>query len=806
MFNGSKGAIVHGDAHNTVGRDQNVNAYEVHGSMTNVYNNGGISENLDDPKTLSMLAQKAAANACYDSEQRFPPPNCHPGTRTQILKKLGEWIEDDSKATKVFWLHGTAGIGKSAIAQNLAEAYMGRKVAATFFFSRNDSTRDKLEPFVASLVYQFCKPNSPLRPALGPIIMEIIRADPNIFRTSFESQFEKLIVEPWSKIRITELDSLPNTIIVDGLDECIKHPSQERLLGIIHRFTAARRIPGSSMSWTFLICSRPEPQIRDIFDDFGTILGNFDVNSSDEAYWDIHKYFTDQFAILRKKHRRALHHEGTSWPSDDAFDKLISRADRQFIFATTVIKFLDTRDERPQDRLETVLRIYVDHGIDSPYSDLDLLYHQILSTCKSWEKVRPVLRLLINSHHPADSDGDTYRGDISWRSSEMIALLLHLKQGEVETILSRLHSVLRIPEDVHHDIHTAHASFTEFLSDPNRSRQHHAPHMSKSEYYDCVATLLLHTLSTLKPHYPLYHPQSDFTTTFSLRWDVYCREIESPSLDLLAALSGFDPYPFVAACMFYGFNLYFLLWGRVIKWAKSFGESTQHFVEIWESFLQGFCIAFPSTVSQHKAIWWTFKWERELFDGYDLAESQKVLLQKLYSAREATLAWKGHALLIPLGNNHGMLPEGWVVTCVKRTNGEVFRRVSGALMDNHGQLFKDIQNDTCKTVLGNWIKEDDLIQIKCLMKQRRKVFFPESLSDSDSSFAKSAAYRKPLPNLSQSLPSPPQSLPDASQSPPESPPYLPPGTSGQAVDQSDTIVVNAALSVRQSTASASLGV
>ncbi|EEB93464.1 hypothetical protein MPER_07873 [Moniliophthora perniciosa FA553] len=62
--------------------------------------------------TFRTLAEKAATNACYNSEQRFPPPNCHPGTRTTILNKLSSWIDDDSKTTRVFWLHASAGVGK----------------------------------------------------------------------------------------------------------------------------------------------------------------------------------------------------------------------------------------------------------------------------------------------------------------------------------------------------------------------------------------------------------------------------------------------------------------------------------------------------------------------------------------------------------------------------------------------------------------------------------------------------------------------------------------------------------------------
>jgi tRNA A37 threonylcarbamoyladenosine biosynthesis protein TsaE len=47
--------------------------------------------------------------------------SCYPGTRVVILEELHNWINDAQCAHQVLWLHGPAGIGKSAIVQGLAE-------------------------------------------------------------------------------------------------------------------------------------------------------------------------------------------------------------------------------------------------------------------------------------------------------------------------------------------------------------------------------------------------------------------------------------------------------------------------------------------------------------------------------------------------------------------------------------------------------------------------------------------------------------------------------------------------------------
>ncbi|KAK7033625.1 hypothetical protein VNI00_012624 [Paramarasmius palmivorus] len=452
----------------------------------------------DSPtEALRTLAQNAAPNACYDSEQRFPPPNCHEGTRHQILQKLSSRIEDKSKASSVLWLHGSAGVGKSAIAQHLAEKYARNgRLAAAFFFSRSDSSRDKIRPLAASIAYQFCKPRSPFRTTLGPAIIDEIRSDPNIFHASCEKQVERLIIKASSHVDPAEQENPPNVIIIDGLDECIDRAEQERVLAIIRALISRS---SSYFSWIILLCSRPEPQIRYGFNHqgFERHLETFDVNSLDDVNCDIHRYLVAKFAVLRMKYWYALEQDGPTWPGEDVLHQLVLRADGQFIFAATVIKYLDVDDESPQDRLDTIMRIYVEQG-ESPYSALDLLYHQILSTCRDWVKVQALLRLLVTPHDtPPNSDNDRdplyYHPETQaqeaqkarevrkaldkWRSLERFSDFLNIPVREVSTLIIRLHSVLQIPDATDRNIQFAHATFPEFLADPNRSGEFYTPAM-----------------------------------------------------------------------------------------------------------------------------------------------------------------------------------------------------------------------------------------------------------------------------------------------------------------------------------------
>ena len=73
---------------------------------------------------IHTLSKRIATDAAQDACERYPLPNVHTGTRTKILEVPTAWISDQHSECRVFWLHGLAGAGKSAILQALAELLM----------------------------------------------------------------------------------------------------------------------------------------------------------------------------------------------------------------------------------------------------------------------------------------------------------------------------------------------------------------------------------------------------------------------------------------------------------------------------------------------------------------------------------------------------------------------------------------------------------------------------------------------------------------------------------------------------------
>ncbi|KAJ3801116.1 hypothetical protein GGU11DRAFT_842690, partial [Lentinula aff. detonsa] len=350
-------------------------------------------EDIAAGQGLAILHRDAVSRgASHYAEQRFPPPNCHPGTRSQILEILKKWITNDHKSTSIYWIYGAAGVGKSAVAQTISETFVQHivngipegRLAASFFFSRVDPLRNNLSLFFTTIAHQLA--TSPvLGPHLGAYIDLAIRHNPNILHETLEQQFQELIVNPCAELPPDNWKNLPRLIIIDGLDECADIASQERLLSIIRQSKTNTDPP---FPFDFLMCSRPEPRIRNAFrhPDFHSILDFNDLGESFESGTDIAggiltiaSYLRKEFGRIRQGHGRSMAHVGPDWPGDGIIQQLVQRACRQFIYAATVIKYVGDYHGLPTEQLEIILKITVPDDFDSPYPDLDLLYMQILS-------------------------------------------------------------------------------------------------------------------------------------------------------------------------------------------------------------------------------------------------------------------------------------------------------------------------------------------------------------------------------------------------------------------------------------------
>ena len=398
-----------------------------------------------------MLHQASAMGATHDSDERYPPPKCHPETRKAVLDTILKWA--DGRNSGILSLYGPAGAGKSAIAQTIAEyCAKERRLGASFFFSRGKMGRSNAARVFPTIAYQLAISV----PEIRTFIERIVEDDPSIINKSRDIQLQKLIIEPHQAITPSESLNLPKVIIIDGLDECEEVSVQQHILSLLGHALADRQLP-----LRLFITSRPEPHIRDTFDRFVPqyICHHITLDNSFLPDKDIYTFLRSGFTDIHDSHHHTMASILKPWPSEAAIDFLVQKSSGQFIYASTVLKFIDDGDCRPPEQLKIVMGITGSNS--TAFTALDHLYHQILSTNSDTNRLLLILGIIITLHHPL--------------SVHHIECLLSLKDGDVRLGLRRLHSLLDIPDpnpsSVHLPIRLHHASFSDFLTDPVRSGQ-----------------------------------------------------------------------------------------------------------------------------------------------------------------------------------------------------------------------------------------------------------------------------------------------------------------------------------------------
>ena len=398
---------------------------------------------------LEILQRHVSPDALHNSLEQSNPPKCHLNTRTAVLKDISSWAEDDSSETRVLWLHGPAGAGKTAIGHSVAEMSQERnQLAAGFFFSRTGAGRNHEKCLIATIAYQLLQSI----PGARSFIEAAATKDPLIFMQSSSSQIRHLIVDPLKQMLAKPHNpSFPRLIVIDGLDECSPQESQINILTAIHI-----AIKQDSFPFRVLICSRAEPNILDMFElELADSTHQISLDDKYEPDIDIALYLRSKFSEIVRKHRRnrGMRSLPLPWPSEKTIQTLVSKASGQFIYAATVIRYVDVRHERPDARLKTVLGLSGSQS-SNPFAELDELYQEIFHNVVDMPLTSRLLGalLLLKTPLPIAS----------------LENLLGLQPGDAELALCHLHSVVQIPNDIDdgasgHHIGLYHASLGDFL-------------------------------------------------------------------------------------------------------------------------------------------------------------------------------------------------------------------------------------------------------------------------------------------------------------------------------------------------------
>ncbi|KAJ3570592.1 hypothetical protein NP233_g4300 [Leucocoprinus birnbaumii] len=444
---------------------------------------------------LLILNETRVRNAHLHTIARDPPPRCHEGTRTELREYLRKWLEDAThRSTLLIWLTGPAGAGKTAVAQTFAESCLevGRLGAVYFFSSLNQ--RAGHEGVISTIAYQLARKH----PGYMNQITEILSEDPSIPESVLETQFRKLIAEPFAKLPPMKE---PLVIVIDGLDECKSKRAQRDLIWLIGKYATSDR--NASPSLMFLVCSRTEPHIRAAFsrasprigysveelmsphwymkETSGALESKVDYNRQDitcNAQSDIDDVYLILRDGLQKLHNLINNSRDGSkkWPAETQLQELSRSVGGLPVFASTVIRFIG-HGRDPEQQLRTCLLYLRDLKLrtsKNPLEGLDTLYKHIMDRVsvegvfEDLANAKLILSLLVIL-----SDEGQWLEKIN--TALDVRLFLGLSETSFQDALQGLHSVLDIPADEDCDklpIQFFHKSFGEFLRDPARSGKH----------------------------------------------------------------------------------------------------------------------------------------------------------------------------------------------------------------------------------------------------------------------------------------------------------------------------------------------
>jgi hypothetical protein len=380
-------------------------------------------------------------------------------TRKEIIDVVIGWALDGTDQTRIFWLYGPAGSGKSTIATSVSCDLNKRGwLGASFFFSRDVASRSQPDHMFSTIAFQLSSTN----PAFTAGICKAITEDLDVGHGTVSYQFGKLIQEPFQQVIGPQR---PLIILIDALDECGTERERRDLLTIIRT-----GLLDLHPSVKFVITSRPDRDLEASFESMAAAVRSYDLSNHREDFVtrDIEEFITTRMADIARSHR--LGPRGHDWPGQLRRDALVQRAAGLFLWASTACDFIeDSESDSPEVQLSLILgNVISPSSAASPWTALDSLYLQVLEqavTAKASDsrlnQVREILGAIVTVRDPL--------------SAPSLGTLLDLHSvsnitcGElVRERLRKLYSILVVPTAEDGLLRIIHPSFVDFITDHSR--------------------------------------------------------------------------------------------------------------------------------------------------------------------------------------------------------------------------------------------------------------------------------------------------------------------------------------------------
>ena len=368
------------------------------------------------------------------------------GTRVKILADLEAWTSNDL-SSKVYWLVGMAGTGKSTISQTLCEILDGKNMlGASFFCSRGSENARNARLIVPTIAHSLASTS----PCIKSEVVKAIEHDPKLAEPTYINlvdQFNRLIRDPIQG-SVGNAVKTYKIIVIDAVDECTDLRLVSSLIQLILKST-------STIPLKVFIASRDEPLIRRAFTSLSRLRTAFYLHEADKdvVKGDIQMYLVMSLAEIRADHGHTL----DIWPPQSDISALLDRSGTLFIYAATAIRYISQGGSLYKSRLSAMANRDIKSVSKLQTSTIDGLYEHILDqACESKEEseiipMRQLVSMIVFLRNPLP-----------------IQAISSLSEIDAHLYLLPLTSVIHVPTHEEAAVTPFHASFPDFITDPTR--------------------------------------------------------------------------------------------------------------------------------------------------------------------------------------------------------------------------------------------------------------------------------------------------------------------------------------------------
>jgi hypothetical protein len=379
------------------------------------------------------------------------------------------WSPSSSSSMSIFWLAGLAGTGKSTIIKTFCERVGNDDnfLLASFFASRSSAERRDPYRILHTFAYQLAIASDRIRTH----VLSAIQSPQDVMQEPMHEQIKQLLAEP---IKNAQLGGRTVLLAIDALDECLKSAVGVEggpLIELLAQLLQHQPVK-------LLVTSRQQDSIARMFRSLSHVPLRLHKVASAIVEGDVRRVLNAGFAEIRRKRAHDL---GTDlWPTQSQLNALVQLTGPFFIYASTVLKFVDGPRFSPKRRLLQILERGSMLSTDSsnPYLQIDALYADVLKAATEeapgitntelCRRVGDLLRTVVLLEKPVSV----------LALARLMGILEFEEIQQMENDVRALGAVLLISdapgsEQFSGTVSTFHPSFRDFLVDRQRCSEEH---------------------------------------------------------------------------------------------------------------------------------------------------------------------------------------------------------------------------------------------------------------------------------------------------------------------------------------------